>query len=84
MPDPLRKLADDLIELRRYVATDPKFVRACLDGIMDNPHVPCGSVKDRLAANLRVAAAFLLADPEVAANYLYCTAFELRLESEKP
>ena len=67
----LHELADELLEVRRYVKPDPEYVKAELPKLMDRIGV-------RSIANLQVGLDYIHAVPEVLESYLYAAAFEIR------
>ncbi len=81
----LAKLIESLMELRRYVASDPEHVRTGIKniGMLTNPAVANSFLRDRLDGNLDAAKCFILAEPELARSYLYAAAAELRIEHER-
>lgn len=85
MPDAVLKLADDLMELRRYVLSDPDHVKASIDnvGLMTNPVILNCGLRRRLNENLQIARDFIRVEPEIARGYLYAAAFEIRRDREK-
>jgi len=73
------ELADELLEIRRYVRTDVEYVRQKIEPLFDV--LDLFGNRDpfrRIMSNLLVASRFIQVDPEVLEGYLYAAAFELR------
>ena len=62
--------ADALLEIRRYVKSDPEYIARTL------PHMRV--LGFRSMDNIHVGLAYIHADPEVLESYLYAAAFEIR------
>jgi hypothetical protein len=79
----LDQLADALLEIRRYVRTDPEHVQEKL-GVMLDPFNGCRRLScGRLRRNIRFGLRFILSDPTILRGYLYGAAFEIRCEASR-
>jgi len=77
----LSDLADELLEIRRYVRTHPEYVREQITKPVTRSHGLKTPFADRFAqivANIHVGLACIHHDPEVLRGYLYGAAQEIR------
>lgn len=84
----LRELADELIEIRRYVRSNPilvdKTVTRLEDDMQRELDVPLPDAwTSRLATNLLVGRQYIHTDPELLEAYLFAAAFEIRDEANE-
>lgn len=77
----LNELADDLLEVRRYVRSHPDHVRTQLMKSVAHVHVVKTRFADRfvqIAANIHVGLDRIRCNPEILEGYLYGAAAEIR------
>lgn len=84
----LTELADELVEIRRYVRPDPEYVRErseAIDGmaIDARPSLELYGLLSRLKQNTDVGLSRILCNPEILEGYLYGAAAEIRELAER-
>ncbi|MDR3582646.1 MAG: hypothetical protein P4L67_05210 [Candidatus Pacebacteria bacterium] len=80
----LHQLADELLEIRRYVRSHPKHVKERMAVINDRDIVNVGRYHPfhrklkRMATNVNAGLDRIVVDPEILEGYLYGAAAEIR------
>lgn len=81
----LNRLADDVLEAKRYCKSDPDHVRAKIEVFHDRLKDEVGDLVEwkRISDNLYVASEHVAVNHELAESYLYGAATELRNAADK-
>jgi hypothetical protein len=74
----LNQLADELLEIRRYVRTHPDHVKEMLGDLPGMSLVEDRDLYMRLCGNIEVGVSRILHNPEILEGYLYGAAAEIR------
>jgi hypothetical protein len=77
----LNQLADELLELKRYVRSKPEHVKRELPGLIRRIYILCQPY--RLQENIQIGLQFIVQNPAMLEGYLYGAAYELRAAAHR-